>query len=74
MENITTDSKEQKNTISSQINTITENTDFSLVTVWVKLISNVLLITLPFLPLVIPLAAIGGKKTKKYKRTFAIKK
>lgn len=38
--------------------------DISLVTKWVKLLSNIFLITLPFAPLIFPLAAIGGKKQK----------
>jgi hypothetical protein len=71
---------EKQSTINKQISkqidklemTISENTDISLVTKWVKILSNVFLITLPFVPLFFPLA--GGKKTKKHKGKFVIKK
>jgi hypothetical protein len=53
-----------KKKVEELVKTVEGNYDISLVTRWVKILSNILLITLPFFPLAFPLAAIGGKKQK----------
>ena len=56
--------KRAKKKVEELVKNVEENYDISLVTKWVKLLSNIFLITLPFVPLIFPLAAIGGKKQK----------
>jgi hypothetical protein len=56
--------KGAKKKVEELVKNVEENYDISLVTKWVKLLSNIFLITLPFVPLIFPLAAIGGKKQK----------